>query len=713
MLRSASRAIVAIVLGLPLLLAASAITGEGTAQVPVRTLALDDYYALVDVSAPVLSPDGTQVAFVRETVNEEQNRRHREVWLASTTGAPAPRRLTSPLHEAGDPIWSPDGRRLAFSSDRGDGGWWFLDLEAGGEAYRVPGVEGRPVFSPDGLWIAYVKATPPTGVAATRNRRTGGAYEVVPEHEKLIAQRFRGRAIEWMGYRFDGRGYLGDPRDPAATPPRELYVVAAAGGPALQLTRLGVDVQQIAWHPSSPRLTFAADLHQRDEHTYERHDLWSADISGAVVRLTDDGWVNTRPVWTADGAALVFHRTEGLDRLLERGADRGAPEDLVWLAFDATADPATAESRMTVLTEQWDHRVGSHFVSADGREVRFATDVDGEHHLYGLPVGGGEVRAITSGRRWLTGFSVAANGDRMAYVAGTASAPGDIRVAAAADGTGEVRITTFNDALLADVVISGARPFRYPSGDGTEVEGWAILPAGYRAGAARWPLILAIHGGPHGAYGERFSFAFQLWAAAGYIVVYTNPRGSSGYGEDFLWATWGGGWGNLDGEDVMAGLDHALATWDVDPERLGVYGYSYGGFLTNWLITHTERFAAAVAGAGISNWLSDYATSDIPRTKESEFYGPPWQERSAGLLWEQSPVKHAEGARTPTLFLHGEADWRVPIEQAEQMYLALRKQGVPARMVRYPDTGHGGWKPWDEVHAAWEALEWWERWLHE
>ena len=205
------------------------------------------------------------------------------------------------------------------------------------------------------------------------------------------------------------------------------------------------------------------------------------------------------------------------------------------------------------------------------------------------------------------------------------------------------------------------------------IEGWVLLPPDYGSGAGAagrttseaprlHPLVVAIHGGPHSAYGESFSFQQQLWAAQGYLVLATNPRGSTGYGEDFLWATWGG-WGNLDFDDVMAGVDHVVANYNVDPQRIGVTGYSYGGFLTNWAITHTDRFAATISGAGISNWLSDYGTADIPQAKETEFFGAPWKEPSAELLWEQSPIKHADGVSTPTLFIHGEEDFRVPIEQ--------------------------------------------------
>jgi dipeptidyl aminopeptidase/acylaminoacyl peptidase len=199
-------------------------------------------------------------------------------------------------------------------------------------------------------------------------------------------------------------------------------------------------------------------------------------------------------------------------------------------------------------------------------------------------------------------------------------------------------------------------------------------------------------------------------AANGFAVLYTNPRGSTEYGETFLWGTWGG-WGGLDYEDVMAGVDHVLARYPIDPKRLGVTGYSYGGFLTNWVITQTPRFAAAIVGAGISNWISDYGTADIPRTKESEFYGTPWEARGAETLLKWSPVMKAASVVTPTLFVHGESDLRVPIEQGEQMYTALKKRKVPAMFIRYPDSYHGGWSPWNTVHRYHYEMAWWKKYL--
>jgi dipeptidyl aminopeptidase/acylaminoacyl peptidase len=364
---------------------------------------------------------------------------------------------------------------------------------------------------------------------------------------------------------------------------------------------------------------------------------------------------------------------------------------------------------VTNLTADWDYIPGEPKFSPDGRFLYFSAGVSGASHLFRVPAAGGAVEAVTRGDRRLGGLSFSSDFGRIAYTAETPATPGEL-LSSKTDGSGETKLTSFNDALLKTLDLAPAERIRYPSKDGTPIEGWVLLPPAASAVSRPFPLILNMHGGPHGAYGYEFSFQRQLWAAHGYAVVYTNPRGSTEYGEKFLWATWGG-WGNLDYDDVMGGVDAAIKKYPIDPKRLAVTGYSYGGFLTNWIITHTARFAAAIVGAGISNWISDYGTADIPRTKETEFHGPPWDPKGNETLRKQSPIEYVGNATTPTMFIHGESDLRVPIEEAEQMYTALKKRKVPAKFVRYPDSYHGGWTPWNTVHRYYQELRWWEEHL--
>lgn len=703
-----------------LLLAAA--TAISTAQAPARlsgapaaprALELQDYYRIETAGSPVLSPDGKRVAFVRTYLIEAENRRQSEIWLAPADGSAPAIRLTNPSSSASDPRWSPDGSLLAFTSRRrslapptdsatAESAIWFLRMDAAaGEAFQIPGVTAAPIFSPDNRWVAILRRAEP--------RRPMYATPL----EKTLAERFKGRAYEWMNARFDQRGYLPDPRDSTASPPMELFIVPRTGGAPRALVRLGVDVQEAVWSPDSRALAIIANTHQRDEYTYERADLFVVDLAGALRRLTDDSFDYDSPAWTPDGKSIVVRRQQGLTAVIASKQSRGAAIDLYRIPADAAVNQT---ARWQNLTPKWDLIPAEPEVTADGSHVRFTAEVGGDRHLFRVPIGGGDVEQLTTGARRLSGFSASANDASMAYASTDPTHPSEVFVASL-DGSCadratrcERRLSSVSDALLRTVRLQTPRRLVFPSKDGTKVEGWLILPADARAGV-RHPMILNIHGGPHGAFGNSFDFQMQLLAANDYAVLYTNPRGSTGYGEDFLWATWGGGWGIKDFEDVMAGVDHAVANFPIDPKRLGVTGYSYGGFLTDWTITQTNRFAAAIAGAGISNWVSDYGTADIPRTKESEFFGAPWEKQGYELLWRQSPIAYAGNVTTPTMFIHGEADLRVPIEQAEQMYTALKKRRIPARMVRYPDSYHGGWTPWNSVHRSWQELQWWNRWL--
>ena len=655
-----------------------------------RPINLEDYYRIESAAAPAMSPDGRWVVFARSNILEADNQRHTELWIAPSNGSAPATRLTNVAFNSSDAHWSPDGKLLAFRSSRkapgAEGDVWFLHMDRpGGEAFQMAGVDGMPAFSPDNRWIAFTKRTPPPAKPHERSA-----------FEKKLDDRFKGRMYDWMNIRFDQRGYLPDPHDPSATPPAELYIVSREGGEPMQLTHLGVNVTAAAWRPDSGALAMIADSHQRDEYSYERADVWVADIQGQIRRLTDDGFEYDSPAWSPDGRNLIFRRQQSLNQIIQARQNHGA-------AIDVWRMPAEG-GEMTNLTKDFDLIPES--PRWNGDTIYFAAEAGGGTQLFRLPSGGGKVEQVTEGERSLGGFSFSAKFDQMAYTATDPQHPAEA-FASRIDGSGEKKLSNLNRELSSEVDLSPTERIHYPSQDGTQIEGWVMLP---RSAKAPYPLILSMHGGPHMAYGSHFDYEFQWLAANGYAVLYTNPRGSTGYGEKFLWATWGG-WGKLDYQDVMAGVDYAMAHYPIDPKRLGVTGYSYGGFLTNWVITHTHRFVAAVAGAGISNWLSDYGTADIPRTKESEFYGAPWDQEGGERLRALSPITHAANVQTPTLFLNGEADMRVPIEEAGQMYRALRKEHVAAKFIRYPGNYHGGWPPWDMVHRYYNEALWWRQYL--
>jgi dipeptidyl aminopeptidase/acylaminoacyl peptidase len=661
-----------------------------------RSVALQDYYKIESVAAPALSPDGLSVAYVKTHTIEAENKRQNEIWVASAARTV---RLSDPVVSATNARWSPDGRLLSY--DVAGGAPWFVRMDgADAKPYRMKGVEGTPLFSPDGKWIAYTKKVAPAH--ANTSPRS--------EFDKLTDERFKGRMYDWMNFRFDGRGYLPDPRDPNTAPPLELFVAPMKGGEPRQITHLGVDIVTPVWRADSQALAFTADLHQRDEYAYERADLWTVTLQGETRMLTnDDGWHHMSPAWSPDGRTIAVLREEGLARVIASKRNQGSPIDLVLVPAGGLSSGAQPRN----LTAEWDNLPGPPHWSGDGKSVYFESGVKGTEHLFRVSVSDAAIEQVTQGDRVVSQVSIA--GDRLAYTSSWSDQPAEVYTAPlppAGAALSEEKITGVSAALLATWQLGKVERIHYDSADGTSIDGWVVLPPNYARNQTQYPMIVTIHGGPHGAYTSSFSFQEQLLAAAGYVVLYTNPRGSTGYGEKFRWGTCGG-WGERDFEDVMAGVDYAIKHYRVDPKRLGVTGYSYGGFLTNWIIGHTTRFAAAIAGAGPSDWVSNYGTGDIPRTKETEFLGSPWDENARAVMLAHSPVLFAAKIQTPTLFIHGEADERVPIAQGEEMYTALKKRRVPAKFIRYPGEYHGGWSPWDVVHSYREELLWWRQYLVE
>ena len=341
----------------------------------------------------------------------------------------------------------------------------------------------------------------------------------------------------------------------------------------------------------------------------------------------------------------------------------------------------------------------------------FTTGIGGATHLFRVAPEDGAVEQITTGLRRIRGLSIDMDFERIAYTVGQFDEPPEVW-SANIDGSDERQLTTVHADFLAKVSTSGWERILYESYDGTAIEGFLLYPYGYdEDSSTEYPLIVVNHGGPHSASGYGFNFKNQFFAANGYFVFLPNFRSSTGYGDDFKWGTWGA-WGTKDGEDALAGVDHLIERYPIDSARVGSTGHSYGGILTNWLITrYPDRFRAAVSGAGASNWTSNYAHSDVSRTKELEFLGRPWEPEARDIMIRQSAYLNSGGVQAATLFVHGEVDYRVPLEGAIQLYTSLKKQGVPAELLIYEGQAHGIRGHWNNVHRMMNELRWWETYL--
>jgi dipeptidyl aminopeptidase/acylaminoacyl peptidase len=687
------------------LVVASAQAPVARQQAPAgRALTLEDYYRVQTVGSPAISPAGRWVVFTVSTRIEEDNGTRAETWLVPADGSTKPRRVLHYGRDITGARWT-DADRLEYPADSQR---WTIDplspaappvrsAPAPGSAPRAvagpgvaDGVTSARVPSPDGRWMAATVDKPQA------RREAAGATDFERRHE----ERFKGVTFDWKDFQRDGQPFPAP--NLRARPAAQVVLEPAGGGDRKVLVDLDLRPTGLSWHPDGTRLLFVADSDWRDELKYESPDLWLVTVDGQVTRLTDDGYVYSDAGFSPDGRYLSCVRDPGTDLIIAQKLNHGGPRDL-YVRPAAGGEPVN-------LTANWDLEPGPTRWSPDSRFVYFTAAIGGESHLFRTSVPEGRVEQVTRGPRRIGSVSFDRTLTTMAYTVGVLEAPPEIFVARI-DGTGERRLTDVHAAIVSEVAFSRAERLKWPSRDGTEIEGWLLYPYGYDPKRGPYPLIVTSHGGPHSATGYAFDFKDQYFAANGYFVLDTNFRSSTGYGEAFKWATWGE-WGRKDGEDVVSGIDHVLARFPIDSKRVGHTGHSYGGFMTNWLITqYPDRFAAAITGAGISNWISDYGTADIYRTKETEFYGTPWDPEARERMIKQSPLTYAGRVKTPTLFVHGEVDQRVPYEEAEQMYFALKRRGVPAKMVQYAGQPHGIGGHWNNVHRMMVELRWWNTYL--
>jgi dipeptidyl aminopeptidase/acylaminoacyl peptidase len=618
-----------------------------------RAMTAADVTRIQWVSDPQISPDGRRVAFVVTTLSEERDEYLSNVWVVDVAGG-EPRRFTTGAGRDTAPRWSPDGAWLAFLAARDPKATPQLHVmpAGGGEPVRItdlPHGVSAPAWGPDSSRVAVVSRVGPAP--------TEGAEKSKPA-----------RIITTLKYRYNGEGFIYD-RVP------HVFVVDRDGGAPRQITDgEGADGEP-TWSPDGRWLAFTSARHAERDYDDAR-DLFvvSAD-GGELRRLTDSSAMVTGPTVSPDGRAMAYVVRRGRNavadnhRLVTIPIDGGAPGDL----------SARIDRSVVALGDAWAAW------SADGQWVIFAVEDGGRVVIHRVrPAGGMEPVPVTRGERAVSGFSLARNG-MLAFTASTATAPAEVFVAAA-DGSAERQLTDLNRGWREEVSLSVPERFSYER-DGAVVDAWVMRPHGAEQGR-RYPVLVNIHGGPHAQYGVGFFDEFQVYAGAGYAVVFANPRGSRGYGEKFARAVVGD-WGGGDVADVLAGLDEALCRFDfLDGERLGVMGGSYGGFMTSWIVGHTDRFRAACSERAVNDQRTMFGTSDIGHLfNVTELGGVlPWEDPARYV--ERSPLTYASRITTPLLIIHAEEDYRCPIEQAEQLFVALKKLGREAMLVRFPGENH-------------------------
>jgi dipeptidyl aminopeptidase/acylaminoacyl peptidase len=640
----------------------------------------EDVYALTGVADPRLHPDGNRVAYVQWWIDREANEYRSAIWLARLDGSEPPRRLTAGGTRDTAPRWSPDGTLLAFTSIRGEqkAAQIYVLPVGGGEAAKLTDLEedaSAPVWSPDGRSLAF------------SSRVRDEAYEEEDEKKR------RPRRFTRVSYKLDNVGWTGDRR-------QHLFVVDADGsGEARRLTSGDFEHSAPAWSPDGRSLAF---ISQRD-------DDWDVKLASDVYVMSLDGGEPRKMtasegecdlvVWSPDGSELAILYTPGV---------------LDWPRHGQVAVLPAAGGELRMLTTALDRNCSPYPPIRepiwDRDRIVFAVEDAGNVHVYHVAAdGSSEPRLRIGGEQIVLGYDAA--GDTIVHVASQATTLPELF-------EGERRLTNVGASFRDGRELVEPERFTARSQDGTEVGCWIVRPADFEPGST-YPTLLSIHGGPFAQYHTGFFDEFQVYAGAGYAVVYANPRGSSGHSEEWGRAIrgpsngQGPGWGTVDYDDIMAAIGTALERYDfLDPERLGVLGGSYGGFMTSWIVGHTNRFKAACSERAVNNLVSAYGSSDLFWQFAGEFGAGLYQDFAAWV--DRSPSKYADKIETPLLIMHSENDLRCAVEQAEHLFITLRVARKPTELVRFPAESHELSRSGSPAHRVMRfeiLLEWFDRYL--
>lgn len=637
----------------------------------------EDVYELTGVSDPRVSPDGTAVAYVVWTVDRDANEYRSSIWLAAVDGSTKPRQFTSGSKRDASPRWAPDGQHIAFTSTRrGEHAQLYVMPVTGGEPRKLTDLEedvAAPAWSPDGTRIVFSARVPD------------------PTYEEKDAARRPPRRFKRLQFKLDDVGWTGDRR-------QHVFVVPADGSLAAeQLTDGDFEDSDPSWSPDGSRIAFAS-AREDDWDLSLARDLYLVDGAGPPEKLTTtDGRVE-RPSWSPDGSRIAY--------LFRPGVFDDPRHTQV-----AVLDLATRERE--ILTERLDRNCAPYPTPRepiwDGDDLLFIADDHGNTPLYRVPANGSrKPEVVEDGDVFLAGY------DAVGGVIALALTEPTVLPEMVVDGR---RLTEVGVAFAEAKELAAPERFVAGSPDGSEVEAWIIRPVNSAPGE-RFPTLLNVHGGPFAQSGKCFFDEFQVYAAARYAVLYANPRGSSGYAESWGRAirgpvTDGPGWGTVDYEDLMAVVDEAVRRFDfVDPERLGVMGGSYGGFMTSWIVGHTDRFRAACSERAGNNLILEGGTADLGWAFRGEF-GAYWFEAPDAYL-AMSPSMYATNITTPLLILHSENDLRCPIGHAEELFAILRVLGREVELVRFPEESHELSRSGSPVHRVQRfelILEWFDRHL--
>ncbi|MCK1991014.1 S9 family peptidase [Peribacillus muralis] len=622
-----------------------------------------DLFHLKSVTDPKLSPDGSMAVYVQTGIDEKTEKYISNLYMFSLITNET-KQWTFGDNRDTSPAWSPDGKHIAFISDRSGKKQVHIIGSIGGEARQLTHfINGAstPIWSP-----CSTKLLLSTGL------KEGETLDTVEENQwsKEIHRYDR------IKYKWDGRGYFDQSY-------QQLVIVDVLKDESMVLTESGVDHRPNAWSPDGQHIAFiCGDADKSDDELFS--DIFTMEVGTKTLqKITDSKGFYTDPKWSPNGEYLSFigHNKEFA----------GATHSKIWLY-------TFIDQTIRCLTDGWDVEIGDSAIgdfqigavdpgilwTNDSQGFYFLISDYGNTGVYYGSIEGAMYPSILDAQH-IYGLTIDPESHRAVVAISTSVHPGDLFAYNLTNGDKE-QISFVNEEFLKDKHLSTAEPISFPASDGLTIHGWIMRPAGFVENQ-KYPLILEIHGGPHMMYANTYVHEFQTLVNEGYAVLFTNPRGSKGYGQEFVNAC-RGDYGGMDYHDLMAGVDYALATYDfLNEENLGVSGGSYGGFMTNWIVGHTNRFKAAVTQRCISNWLSFYGVSDIG------YYFTEWEiggdiVHSAEKLWQHSPLKYVGNVDTPLLLLHGERDYRCPVEQSEQFFVALKRQKKEALLVTFPDETH-------------------------